>query len=79
MTNLPPTEQAVMQSQDPTWLRSQADAVEEQAHVLAEQLRTRADSFEFRVKMAELNREQANTHKALGASEIRLRQLREAQ
>ena len=78
MNDLPPTVDEVMQNNSPEWLRQQADLVEKQAHEIAEQLRTRADSIENRVRQVKLSRELINTNKARAANEIRLKNLREA-
>ena len=42
MASVPPTANEVMQSNDPEWLRQQADLVEAEAHAIAEELRKRA-------------------------------------
>jgi hypothetical protein len=77
MTALPPTTDEVMQNNDPEWFRDQADKLEVAAHEMAEELRKRADSIEFRLRQVQLSKDKANIVKAMGASEIRLKQLRE--
>jgi hypothetical protein len=77
MMNTPPTADEVMQSNDPAWLRKLADDIEAQAHALAEMCRTRADTIEFRLRMGELSSASMNVNKALGASERRMKELRE--
>jgi hypothetical protein len=63
----PPTPEEVAQNHDPAWLRLQADKFEEQAGIIAESLRKRADVVELALKINAMSKDQSNIFRAKDA------------
>lgn len=72
----PPTDKEVIQSNDPVWLRDQADRLEVYTHKIAEKLRDRADMVEANLRIFELTKDKDRIGRALGANEIKLKKMR---